>query len=71
VRCRFATAKQKLQKLLPSRSAHFGYVEHWAGQGKALFEEIKKHDLEEIVAKRAPRSRFSFRFRIELALREA
>jgi bifunctional non-homologous end joining protein LigD len=45
--------KAKLQKLLPSRSAHLGYVEHWAGQGKALFQEIKKHDLEGIVAKRA------------------
>lgn len=45
--------KAKLEKLIPARSAYLGYVTHWTERGKALFEEIKKRDLEGIVAKRA------------------
>lgn len=48
-----AERKAKLKKLIPARSAYMGYVTHWAERGKALFEEIKKRDLEGIIAKRA------------------
>ncbi len=44
--------KGRLKKLLSKRRGPIGYVQHFAKAGKALFEEVKKNDLEGIAAKR-------------------
>lgn len=47
-----AERKARLKKLLSRKSGRIGYVQHFQKEGKALFEEVKKNDLEGIVAKR-------------------
>ena len=43
--------KARLEKLLPPRSACVRYVAHFEEFGHALFKEVKKRDLEGVVAK--------------------
>jgi bifunctional non-homologous end joining protein LigD len=45
--------KEKVKRILPSRSAHILYVDHSRGNGTALFRVACQLDLEGIVAKRA------------------
>jgi bifunctional non-homologous end joining protein LigD len=45
--------KEKLKRILPSRSAHVLYVDHSRGNGTALYRLACQLDLEGIVAKRA------------------
>jgi bifunctional non-homologous end joining protein LigD len=45
--------KEKLKRILPSRSAHILYVDHSRGNGTALYRLACQLDLEGIVAKRA------------------
>jgi bifunctional non-homologous end joining protein LigD len=45
--------KERLKRILPTRSAHLLYVDHTRGGGRRLFELACKLDLEGIVAKRA------------------
>jgi bifunctional non-homologous end joining protein LigD len=45
--------KEKLRRILPSRSAHVLYVDHSRGNGTALYRLACQLDLEGIVAKRA------------------
>jgi bifunctional non-homologous end joining protein LigD len=47
------TRKEKLKRILPSRSAHVLYVDHSRGNGSALYRLACHLDLEGIVAKRA------------------
>jgi bifunctional non-homologous end joining protein LigD len=47
------TRKDKLKRILPSRSAHILYVDHSRGNGTALYRLACQLDLEGIVAKRA------------------
>jgi bifunctional non-homologous end joining protein LigD len=47
------TRKEKLKRILPSRSAHVLYVDHSRGNGTALYRLACQLDLEGIVAKRA------------------
>ena len=47
------TRKEKLKRILPSRSAHVLYVDHSRGNGNALYRLACQLDLEGIVAKRA------------------
>jgi bifunctional non-homologous end joining protein LigD len=47
------TRKEKLRRILPSRSAHVLYVNHTKGAGQRLFELACQLDLEGIIAKRA------------------
>jgi bifunctional non-homologous end joining protein LigD len=47
------TRKEKLKRILPSRSAHVLYVDHSRGNGTALYHLACQLDLEGIVAKRA------------------
>jgi hypothetical protein len=47
-----AKRKARLEKLIPETSGCIGYVKHWNKRGKALFEAVKLHDLEGIVAKK-------------------
>jgi bifunctional non-homologous end joining protein LigD len=47
------TRKDKLRRLLPSRSAYVLYVDHTKGAGQRLYELACELDLEGIVAKRA------------------
>lgn len=48
-----STRKDKLRRLLPSRSSHVLYVDQTKGTGQRLFELACQLDLEGIVAKRA------------------
>jgi ATP-dependent DNA ligase len=45
--------KEKLKRILPSRSPHILYVDHSRGNGSALYRLACQLDLEGIVAKRA------------------
>jgi bifunctional non-homologous end joining protein LigD len=45
--------KEKLKRILPSRSAHLLYVDHTRGSGIELYRLACQLDLEGIVAKRA------------------
>jgi bifunctional non-homologous end joining protein LigD len=45
--------KEKLRRILPSRSAHLLYVDHTRGSGRRLYQLACELDLEGIVAKRA------------------
>ena len=45
--------KEKLKRILPSRSPHVLYVDHTRGSGTELYQLICQLDLEGIVAKRA------------------
>ena len=45
--------KEKLKRILPSRSPHILYVDHSRGNGTAFYRLACQLDLEEIVAKRA------------------
>jgi hypothetical protein len=45
--------KEKLKRILPSRSPHVLYVDHSRGNGSALYRLACQLDLEGIVAKRA------------------
>src|SRR5215204_605083 len=45
--------KEKLKRILPTRSAHVLYVDHTTGAGRRLFELACEMDLEGVVAKRA------------------
>jgi bifunctional non-homologous end joining protein LigD len=47
------TRKEKLKRILPSRSPHVLYVDHSRGNGTALYSLACQLDLEGIVAKRA------------------
>jgi ATP-dependent DNA ligase len=47
------TRKQRLKRILPSRSPHVLYVDHSRGNGTALYRLACPLDLEGIVAKRA------------------
>jgi hypothetical protein len=47
------TRKEKLKRILPSRSTHVLYVNHSRGNGTALYRLACQLDLEGIVAKRA------------------
>jgi bifunctional non-homologous end joining protein LigD len=47
------TRKEKLKRILPSRSPHVLYVDHSRGNGTALYRLACQLDLEGIVAKRA------------------
>jgi hypothetical protein len=47
------TRKEKLKRILPSRSAHVLYVDHSRDNGTALYRLACQLDLEGIVAKRA------------------
>jgi bifunctional non-homologous end joining protein LigD len=47
------TRKEKLKRILPSRSIHVLYVDHTRGSGTELFRLACELDLEGIVAKRA------------------
>ena len=47
------TRKEKLKRILPSRSSHVLYVDHSRGNGTALYRLACQLDLEGIVAKRA------------------
>jgi bifunctional non-homologous end joining protein LigD len=47
------TRKDKLKRILPSRSPHVLYVDHSRGNGTALYRLACQLDLEGIVAKRA------------------
>ena len=47
------TRKEKLKRILPSRSPHILYVDHSRGNGSALYRLACQLDLEGIVAKRA------------------
>jgi bifunctional non-homologous end joining protein LigD len=47
------TRKEKLKRILPSRSRHVLYVDHSQGNGTALYRLACQLDLEGIVAKRA------------------
>jgi bifunctional non-homologous end joining protein LigD len=47
------TRKEKLKRILPSRSAHVLYVDHSRGNGTALYRLACQLDLAGIVAKRA------------------
>jgi bifunctional non-homologous end joining protein LigD len=47
------TRKEKLKRILPSRSAHVIYVDHSRGNGTALYRLACQLDLEGIVAKHA------------------
>jgi bifunctional non-homologous end joining protein LigD len=47
------TRKEKLKRILPSRSPHVLYVDHSRGNGSALYRLACQLDLEGIVAKRA------------------
>ena len=51
------TRKEKLKRILPSRSPHVLYVDHSRGNGTALYRLACQLDLEGIVAKR-PDSRY-------------
>jgi bifunctional non-homologous end joining protein LigD len=44
--------KARLKKLIGRKAGAIGYVQHFPKQGKALFEEVRRNDLEGIVAKR-------------------
>jgi bifunctional non-homologous end joining protein LigD len=50
------TRKDKLRRILPSRSAHALYVDHTKGAGQRLYELVCQLDLEGIVAKKGRES---------------